>query len=120
MTTVVSFPVAIKRAFAGYVRFSGRATRAEFWWFFLVVVLLVGIPYLMTDGADIREGPWFVLGIVLEVAVFPPFVSVAVRRLHDLDKSGWWFWVYAIPCLGWIWFYILMATPGTRGENDFG
>jgi uncharacterized membrane protein YhaH (DUF805 family) len=49
-----------------------------------------------------------------------PYISVAVRRLHDTDRTGWWWWLSLIPIVGWIILIIWYATQGTRGPNRFG
>ena len=70
----VSFPKAIKLGFKNYFKFSGRATRAEFWWWALLVTLGGLIPFL---------------GWILRIALLIPSISVTARRLHDVGKSGW-------------------------------
>lgn len=106
----MDFKTAVSKCFNNYVTFSGRAQRSEFWYFILftfVVSLVLGI-------LDERlSGLW-------ELAVFLPTVSVAVRRLHDLEKSGWWWWLCLIPLIGWIILIVWYATEGTRGANDYG
>ena len=71
---MVSFPQAIKLGFKNYFKFSGRATRAEFWWWALLVTLGGLIPFL---------------GWILRIALLIPSISVTARRLHDVGKSGW-------------------------------
>jgi uncharacterized membrane protein YhaH (DUF805 family) len=83
-----------------YADFSGRAPRAEYWWFSLAATLLsvVGafIDRRLFSPIYGDLGP---LGLIQVIALFLPGVTVIVRRLHDIDKSGWWFflniWVYA-------------------------
>jgi uncharacterized membrane protein YhaH (DUF805 family) len=52
--------------------------------------------------------------------VFLPSISVTVRRLHDTDHSGWWWWIGLIPLVGIIVLIVWWATPGTRGPNKYG
>ena len=49
-----------------------------------------------------------------------PNIAVTVRRLHDLDKSGWWFLVGIIPFIGWIILLLICSQPGTEGANQYG
>lgn len=125
---MVSFPDAIKRAFAKYSTFAGRATRAEFWWFALFVWLATLVPYILlltslpAAGEDVGGAfwLWLFLDVIIFLAVIAPYVSVAVRRLHDTNKSGWWYWVALVPCIGGIWLIVLLATPSTPGANQYG
>jgi len=71
---MVSFPQAIKLGFKHYFDFNGRTTRAEFWWWALLITLLGLIPFL---------------GWIFRIALLIPSISVTVRRLHDVGKSGW-------------------------------
>lgn len=64
-----------------------------------------------------QAGP---LGSIFSLVTFIPFIAVAARRLHDIDKSGWWQLVNFIPLIGWIFFLIWVCTLGTRGPNRFG
>ncbi len=61
-----------------------------------------------------------VLGGIFGLIMFLPSISVAVRRLHDTDRSGWWWWLWLIPLIGWIILIIWYATVGTDGPNRFG
>jgi uncharacterized membrane protein YhaH (DUF805 family) len=125
---MVSFPDAIKQAFAKYATFAGRATRAEFWWFALFVWLLTLVPYILLLTSLPAAGKsvggafwlWLALDVIIVLAVIVPYISVAVRRLHDINKSGWWYWITLVPCIGGIWLLVLLATPSTPGQNQFG
>ena len=83
----MSFGAAIASFFSKYATFSGRATRAEFWWFFLFTFLGGLIP---------------IVGLIFALAVLIPSIAVAVRRLHDTDRSGWWLLIGLIPLVGFI------------------
>ena len=84
---VMGFTEAIKTCFSKYATFSGRPTRAEFWWFFLFTFLGGLIP---------------IVGLIFALAVLIPSIAVAVRRLHDTDRSGWWLLIGLIPLVGFI------------------
>lgn len=116
---MVSFPEAVKRGFQGSVTWRGRSTRAEYWWFQFFVLLLLGVPFFETNGFDVREGPWFVVGVVVEIATALPLLAVTIRRLHDSDRSGWNVWVTLVPCVGGIWLMILLLEPSAPRQNRF-
>ena len=61
-----------------------------------------------------------ILGMVFALAVFLPSIAVTARRLHDIDKSGWWMLLLFVPLVGWIIVLVWMCTKGTLGPNRFG
>ncbi|UTC66757.1 MULTISPECIES: DUF805 domain-containing protein [unclassified Treponema] len=98
-----------------YVVFEGRARRKEYWMFVLfnaVIVLIISI-------LDFVLGTGF-LGYLYGLAVFLPSLAVQIRRLHDIDKPWYWIFISFIPLVGPIWMIVLMATEGTKGDNEFG
>jgi uncharacterized membrane protein YhaH (DUF805 family) len=92
-----------------YVEFNGRARRPEFWWFFL---FQVGV-FLVAAAIHKIIYALAVLGLLL------PGLGVAVRRLHDTGKSGWWVLLGLIPLIGLVLLYFL-ALPGAEGANEYG
>jgi len=97
-----------------YTVFEGRAGRAEYWMFFLVnfvVALIVGV----IDGM-IAMGA---LSTLYGLGVLLPHLAVAVRRLHDTNRSGWWVLIGLVPCIGWIVLIIFLAGD-TVEPNEFG
>ncbi len=98
-----------------YAKFDGRANRSEFWYFVLfnfIISLVIGFVAGMIHLS--------ILGTIYSLAVLVPGIAIGVRRMHDINKSGWWVLIGLIPLIGWIWFIVLAATKGTEGENDFG
>jgi uncharacterized membrane protein YhaH (DUF805 family) len=112
-----SFGGSIALCFNRYVQFSGRSPRAEYWYFVLFTVLIGG-------GADLVDAVWLngsgIFSTIVNLAVFLPALSVYVRRLHDLDRSGWWYWLILVPVVGWVILFIWAVSRGTRGTNRFG
>jgi uncharacterized membrane protein YhaH (DUF805 family) len=104
----MNFVDSIKSCFSNYATFGGRASRSEFWWFqlFLLIVLT----------ALIFTGP----GVLLSLGLVLPSWAVAVRRLHDIDKSGWNILWYAIPLIALILLFVWNCRKGTEGDNDYG
>jgi len=100
-----------------YTDFSGRARRTEYWMFTLVNFLIAIGFVLLTQLVDPRLG---ILNLIYSLAVFIPSLAVVVRRLHDVNKSGWMYLLMLLPIIGWIWILVLLFTEGTRGENKYG
>ena len=107
-------------AFGKYAVFSGRARRKEYWRFILISVVL-SLIFGFVDGvmSPQSETPLGAFGLLFTIAIIVPSFSAAVRRLHDLDKSGWWILISLVPILSFILFIYLMFD-GTNGENRFG
>jgi uncharacterized membrane protein YhaH (DUF805 family) len=105
-----------------YTVFNGRARRKEYWMFFLfniIISIVLGIidGIVGTSGA---VGALGLLGGLYTLAVLIPGIAVAVRRLHDTSRSGWWILIGLIPIIGVIVLIIFMVQDGTPGENQFG
>ena len=116
-----------------YADFRGRSSRSEYWWFMLLVIAVLVIGYAMmgADGAfdpafnpDTDAGPLFYLGALLIFVFFLgsiiPMIAVEVRRWHDLDKSGWYWFARFVPLVGGLIVLVFMVMPGTKGDNRFG
>lgn len=99
-----------------YATFSGRAGRPEFWMFTLIS-FVISIVLAVIDSA-LGTAP--VIGLVYSLAVLLPGLAVGVRRLHDIDRSGWWLLLALIPILGSIVLLVFFALPGAPGENSYG
>ena len=98
-----------------YVNFNGRASRQEYWMFFLFNLIFLFIA-ISVDG---YLGLGF-LTILYYLAVFFPTIAVMVRRLHDIGNSGWWILISLIPFIGSIWLIVLLCTDSNPNENDYG
>lgn len=104
-----------------YVSLEGRADRPEFWWWVLFVTACWTIIWSIGGavlGAD--SGAGAVGGGLLIMAAFLPSVAVAVRRLHDQDKTGWWMLLAFVPLIGWAVLLYFMVQPGSNGPNAYG
>jgi uncharacterized membrane protein YhaH (DUF805 family) len=119
----VSFTTAVRSVLSYYVGFEGRARRAEYWWFALFSAL-VGIAASILDlalGTDF-DGSFASSGLVsliANLALLLPSLAVAMRRLHDTDRSGWWILIGLIPLIGVIVLLVFFVQDGTPGQNRF-
>ena len=99
-----------------YAVFNGRARRKEYWYFvlfnFIINIVLSGIDSV-TSGVGILPG-------IYTLAVLIPSIAVLVRRLHDIDRTGWWVLIGLIPIIGWIVLLIFAVQDGKPGENQYG
>lgn len=99
-----------------YFDFNGRARRAEFWWFvlvFIIIDIVLGVIQSVLHMGALLTG-------LFALALFLPNLGVAVRRLHDINRSGWWILIGLVPIVGWILLIYWYAQPGTAGANPFG
>lgn len=110
----MNFQQAIVSGFQNYVNFAGRAARSEFWYWALFV-FLVNIAANLVDAA-IDVG---LISALASLALFLPGIAVSVRRLHDLDRTGWWLLI-ALTGVGIILLIVWWCMKGTTGSNRFG
>jgi uncharacterized membrane protein YhaH (DUF805 family) len=103
-----------------YADFSGRARRMEYWMFVLFNVLFAIAAAILDNllglSFGVGYGPIYLL---YALAVLIPGLAVLVRRLHDINKSGWWIFILLIPLIGSIWLLILLFTD-SDGDNQYG
>ena len=106
-----------------YVDFSTRASRKEFWLFFLfylvAYLILVTIDFSMGWTWHFATGQGILSGI-FALATLLPYLAVAIRRLHDTNRVGWWLLIGLIPLVGLIWLIVLWCLKSDEGENRFG
>ncbi|HID68064.1 MAG TPA: DUF805 domain-containing protein [Roseibacterium sp.] len=111
----MDFMTAVKRVLTqNYANFSGRARRSEYWWFFLFIM----IANIVAQTVDAAIGlP--ILTIIVGLGLIVPGIALAIRRMHDTGRSGWWLLIGLIPLAGIVilfWF----VQRGTVGSNEFG
>ena len=105
-----------------YSDFNGRSRRKEYWMFTLWNIIFA-LSVIVLDYQFGIVYPSFGYGplyIAYGLFVFIPGLAVAIRRLHDIGKSGWMYLVGLIPIAGAIWLLILFVTEGNQGNNDYG
>ncbi|PIR58168.1 MAG: DUF805 domain-containing protein [Parcubacteria group bacterium CG10_big_fil_rev_8_21_14_0_10_38_31] len=105
-----------------YAVFTGRARRAEYWYFLLtnfLVFIGLGIVNAIVDNKLSFFGIFYIR-ILYSLAIFIPSLAVGVRRLHDTGRSGWWLLISLIPLIGTIWLFILLVLDSNPGDNKYG
>jgi len=113
-----SFVGAIKKGFRGYVVWNARSTRAEYWWWTLFAVIVAIVSSILDSiifGGDL--GSVTPLYTLTTLALFLPGLSVWIRRLHDIDRTGWWVWLGLIPFVGLIVLLIFTLLPSKVGPT---
>lgn len=104
-----------------YTVFSGRAQRAEYWYFTLFSAL-VSIALILIDSVvgPLTYGGVGLLHALYVLAVLLPTIAVTVRRLHDTARSGWWVLISFVPLVGMIVLLVFMIMDSEPGENIYG
>jgi uncharacterized membrane protein YhaH (DUF805 family) len=112
----VGFAGAVRGAFAHPLTLGGRASRSAFWWFQLLAVIAYAIVSVISNSSTVA-------GIILDVVIGVPMlvtnIALAVRRLHDSNHTGWWWWIGFVPLVGWIVAIVFYLLPGTPGPNRY-
>ncbi|QCT89759.1 DUF805 domain-containing protein [Escherichia sp. E4742] len=114
----LTFSYCFQNPLKNLTNFNGRTRRREYWFYRLGVVLFIIVPLaavLLLGGMD-KEIAKLICRIIHILLV----ISITVRRLHDIDRSGWWILLVLIPIIGDIALLIFMCQKGTEGENRFG
>ena len=111
----MGFGQAISSGFSNYVNFSGRACRSEYWYWILFIIIADIVAGIIDYAIGVQ-----VVTSLFGLATILPNLAVAIRRLHDLDRTGWWIFIGLIPLVGWIILIIWYCTRGTAGPNRFG
>jgi uncharacterized membrane protein YhaH (DUF805 family) len=126
----ISFIDAVKLATKRIFRYRGRASRSEFWWFYLfttIVLLPINIILTAYENIDPQTGTEIAIlllasmfGIVFGIFAMLAGISLGVRRLHDIDFRGWWMLLGVVPLAGAIFLLVMFTRAGLTGVNRFG
>ena len=110
-----------------YAQFDGRSSRREFWLFLLAVNVILGalaLIWMLDTNYFGQTGALgslaFAILVLGMLGVIVPYIAVQVRRFHDQGRSGWFALINIIPYIGAIIVLVMMAIPGTEGENEYG
>lgn len=104
----MTFTESIQTCFSKYADFNGRATRSEFWWWVLSVILATFAANILNDK----------LGILISLGTLLPYIAVTARRLHDTNRSGWWQLIGIIPVIGWI-IMIVWCVQESASQSEY-
>ena len=104
----MTFGESIRTCFSKYAAFGGRASRSEFWWWFLFTFLVSAASGIVND----------MLSALFSLGVLLPSLAVGARRLHDTDRSGWFLLLWLIPLIGWI-ILIVWAVQEGKEPNRY-
>jgi uncharacterized membrane protein YhaH (DUF805 family) len=132
----VGFQQSVRTCLSNYANFNGRASRAEFWWFFLFTVLVSFVLFiplfiiiaLVAAMGDSSTGAgimavflvlWYIVMFAVTIALFIPLLAAGARRLHDWGQTAWLLLLYFVPC-GNIALIVMWALDGTPGDNAYG
>jgi uncharacterized membrane protein YhaH (DUF805 family) len=111
----MDFKTSVNSVLNNFINFEGRASRSEYWWFFLFYVI-VYVGAMIIDSM-LSMG---VLVLLVSLGLLAPSLSVGTRRLHDTGKSGWWQLLYLIPLVGMVVMIYFLVQKGDTLPNRFG
>ena len=116
----MTFQKSVETCFKKYFVFNGRAKRSEFWWFalfcFLASMVTAIVDVVVFGYTWEQYGP---MNTIFQLGVFIPSIAVGARRLHDINKSGWWQLIY-LTIIGIILLIVWFASEGKNKKNKFG
>lgn len=132
----MGFAESVRTCFGKFADFQGRASRSEFWWFFLFSVLVslgltIPLYVLMAIAAAAGDNAagaglaaviaiiWSIAVVIITIVLLIPLLAVGARRLHDYGQSAWLLLLYCVPC-GNLVLIVLWALGGTPGDNPYG
>ena len=111
--------------FKNYAKFDGRAGRPEYWFYALFSTLIffilqflssiLGFQYAMNELITV-----YPLASIWQVVTFVPSLAVGVRRMHDINRSGFWLLFLLLPLIGWLLIMIFALLKGNDDDNDYG
>ena len=114
----LSFSEAVTKALTvNYCNFEGRASRSEYWWFFLfnfIAGLVIGAVFVWSETLEYLVSGLFSLAMLL------PGLGLSVRRLHDTGRSGWWIFINVIPLIGQLIYLYFTVQPSQNVPNKWG
>ena len=118
----MGFGEAVSVCFKKSFVWEGRASRAEYWWFYLaqLLIMIVGLIIDQIIGTGVLYIIAAVLYIIAAIVFILPSIAVLIRRLHDTDRTGWWYWIQLLPLIGLIVILVFTLTGGDEGDNKYG
>jgi uncharacterized membrane protein YhaH (DUF805 family) len=114
----MGFGQALVSGFKNYVNFSGRAPRSEYW-YWVLWMLILGFVAGILDYAIFDKTEYEPIGTIVILATLLPGLAIMIRRLHDVDRTGWWLLIM-LTIFGCIFLFYWACVKGTTGQNRFG
>ncbi len=111
----MSFADAVRDGLSKYVKFTGRSSRAAYWWFYLFGIVVLVAALII----DVVLGTAYVFYGLAALALLLPNLAVLVRRLHDTGHSGWWVLIAILPLIGAI-VLLVFTLQGSAAPNQWG
>ena len=117
----MTFGQSVASVFSKYASMQGRASRSEYWYWYLFNVLVMLIPtiWYSVEVGNKQLGFGTVLFAIFSLALLIPNITVEVRRLHDTNRSGGWWWIRLVPFAGSIIVLVFMLMPSVNEGNRF-
>lgn len=115
---IMGFGEAVQSVFSKYATFSGRARRSEYWYFVLLQVIVTAVLnglYSATESVAFSA-----ILVLFDLALLVPSLAVCWRRLHDIGRSGAYYFFVLIPLVGWILLLVWMCQDSQPGANQYG
>lgn len=111
---------AYKRFLKNYANFNGRSTRSDYWYVFLANSIIGFVLGFIGGIIPILSVLTYVLSVIYSLAVLVPGIALVVRRLHDINKSGWFYFISFIPLVGTIILLVFLCTDSVNEDNKYG
>jgi uncharacterized membrane protein YhaH (DUF805 family) len=115
----MGFGQAVSSVFANYFNFKSRASRSEYWYYALFL-LIAGLATLLIDFAILGPVDIGPVNVIFTLATMIPSLAVSVRRLHDIGRSGWFVLLGIIPLIGIILLIYWWCQPSDPQPNKYG
>ena len=118
----MTFTQAIQNVFSNYANFNGRARRSEYWYFVLFNLIVNGALNALAQFAQGSHFAWIFTGAsgLFSLAILVPTLALNWRRMHDIGKSGAWYFIMLIPLVGQILYLVWCCTDSQPGDNMYG
>ena len=116
----LNFFDSIKICFKKTFIYQDRASRSEFWYFSLIYTILSIPIYIYENSYDPPEKNLYIISVICVIILFLPGIAVQIRRMHDINKSGWFILLNLVPFIGSIIVLVMLIEKGTLGKNRFG
>ena len=110
---------AYKRFLTNYANFNGRSTRSDYW-YVMLANFLIGFVIGFIGRALNIAGVTNVIATIYMIGTLVPSIAIVVRRLHDINKSGWYYFIALIPLVGLIIMLVFLCSPSVKENNRYG